>query len=120
MIGTGIGIHPIRLQDTQMSSNFSDRINIIKRVFAGITITSMFMFSIVGVLYIFGADQLRRDIHNAAACEEACAVINSRSIDPRSINQTDSCWCGNNEIALQRIPLTWEYKKSETKSSNGN
>jgi hypothetical protein len=120
MIGTGIGIHPIRSQDTQMSSSFSDRLDLIKHVFAGVTITSMFVFAIIGFVYVTLANRLRRDIHNAAVCDEACAVINSRSVDLRSINQTDSCWCGDNELSLKTIPLTWEYKKGETKSSNGN
>ena len=103
-----------------MSINTNDRLDLIKRIFAGVTITLIFVFAIIGFVYVTLADQLRRDIHNAAACDEACAVINSRSVDLRSINQTDSCWCGDNELSLKTIPLTWEYKKGETKSSNGN
>ena len=103
-----------------MSINTNDRLDLIKRIFAGVTITLIFVFAIIGFVYVTLADQLRRDIHNAAVCDEACAVINSRSVDLRSINQTDSCWCGDSELSLKTIPLTWEYKKGETKSSNGN
>ena len=108
MIGTGIGIHPIRSQDTKMSSNFSDRLDLIKRLFAGITITSMFVFAIIGFLYTFSADRLHRDIHNVAVCDEACA-----SMEQRNMNQPDSCWCGDDLHSDHVIPLAWKFKKGE-------
>ena len=91
-----------------MSSSFSDRLDLIKRLFAGITITSMFVFAIIGFLYTFSADRLHRDIHNAAVCDETCA-----SMDLRNMNQPNSCWCGDDLHSDHVIPLAWKFEQGE-------
>ena len=91
-----------------MSSNFSDRLDTIKRLFAGIVITSMFVFAIIGVGYAFSADRLYRDIHNTAACDETCAVM-----ELRNMNQPNSCWCGDDLHSDHVIPLAWKFEQGE-------
>jgi hypothetical protein len=91
-----------------MSINTNDRLDLIKRIFAGVTITLIFVFAIIGFVYVTLADQLRRDIHNAAVCDEACA-----SMEQRNMNQLDSCWCGDDLHSDHVIPLAWKFKKGE-------
>jgi hypothetical protein len=107
MMGVGIGINSIRSQDTQMSSsNFSDRVDLVKHVFASVVIISMIMLSFVGAMYI----KVRREIHNSATCDETCAVV-----DLHNMHQTDSCWCGDDLHSDRVIPLAWEFKEGEIK-----
>ncbi len=91
-----------------MSINTKDRLDLIKLFFARFTIISMFAFSIIGVVYTFTAKKMRRDIHNAAVCDEACA-----SMEQRNMNQLDSCWCGDDLHSDHVITLAWKFKKGE-------
>jgi len=90
------------------SSNFSDRANLVKRVFASVAIVSIITLSYVGAMYIINADQMRREIHNSATCDETCAVV-----DLHNMHQADSCWCGDDLHSDRVIPLTWEFKEGE-------
>lgn len=89
-------------------SNFSDRLDLIKRFVLGVTLTMIAGLATVGFMYLISADQLHRDIHNTAACDETCAVM-----ELRNMNQPDACWCGDDLHSDHVIPLAWEFKKGE-------
>jgi len=90
------------------SSSFSDRVDLVKRFFAGLVIISTLMLAVIGTVYIIAADQMRRDIHNSATCDETCA-----SMDLRNMNQPNSCWCGDDLHSDHVIPLAWKFEQGE-------
>lgn len=86
-------------------SNFSDRFEIAFKVVGAAATAVTVVLAIVGGILILTHDEMVRNVHNAAACDETCAVMELRNMD-----QPDSCWCGDDDHSYHVMPFVWKNR----------